>query len=131
MSQDWTNQHQTWYAIDDSSIQNPLLQKSYLLKKKENATRNKKSNFPSHIHKKKILTYAYNNADKLTRIDFSYVDIHGNLKFRLKNAISNKFVYTFGDKGELLNLFEKFGLDLDKFDGESEGGSTGGNGRQD
>ena len=131
MSQDWTNQHQTWYAIDDSSILNPLLQKSCLLKKKKMLQETKNQTFPHTHAKKKILTYAYNNADKLTGIDFSYADIHGNLKFRLKNAINNKFVYTFRDKGELLNLFEKCGLDLDKFDRESEGGSTGGNGRQD
>ena len=74
--------------------------------------------------RRKTLTYAYNNAEKLPEIDFFYADIHGNLKFRLKNAISSRFVYSFGNKGELLNLFEKFGWDLGNFDGESEGGST-------
>ena len=81
--------------------------------------------------RRKTLTYPYNNADKLPEIDFFYADIHVNLKLRLKNAISNKFVYFFRDKGELLNLFEKFGWDMDNFDIESEGGSTGDNEEQD
>ena len=77
--------------------------------------------------RRKTLTYAYSNADKLSEIDIFCADIHGNLKFGLKNAIKNKFVYSFRDEGELLNLFEKFGWDLDNFDGELEGGSTVGN----
>ena len=81
--------------------------------------------------RRKTLTYAYNNADKLPEIDFFYADIHGNLKIRLKNPINNKFVYSFRDKRELLNLFEKFGWDLGNFDAESEGGSTGDNEEQD
>ena len=77
------------------------------------------------------ITYAYSNANKLPEIVFFYIDIHGNLKFCFKNAVSNKFVYSFRDKGELLNLFEKFGWDLDNIDFESEGGSTGDNKEQD
>ena len=69
--------------------------------------------------RRKTLTYAYSNADKLSEIDIFCVG--------LKNAVKNKFVYSFRDKGELLNLFEKFGWDLDNFDGELEGGSTVGN----
>ena len=56
--------------------------------KKENATKNKKSNFSSHEEEK--LTYAYNNADKLPEIDFFYADIHSNLKFCLKNPMKKK-----------------------------------------
>ena len=56
--------------------------------KKENATKNKKSNFSSHEEEK--LTYAYNNADKLPEIDFFYADIHSNLKFCLKNLMKKK-----------------------------------------
>ena len=67
--------------------------------------------------RRKTLTYGYNN---LPEIDFFYADIHGNLKFRLKNA-----------KGELLNLSEKFGWDLENFDVESEGRSTNDNEKQD
>ena len=74
------SQYQRRYAIVDSPIQKPLLQRSCLFK---NTSKNKKSNFLSHKEKKKTLTYAYNNAD-----------IHGNLKFHLKNAINNKFVYS-------------------------------------
>ena len=81
--------------------------------------------------RRKTLTYTYNNADKLPEIDFFYVDIHSNLKFRLKNPINNKFVYSFRDKGELLKLFEKFGWELGNFDVESEGGLTGDNEEQD
>ena len=81
--------------------------------------------------RRKTITYAYSNANKLPEIDFFYIDIHGNLKFRFKNAVSNKFVYSFRDKGELLNLFEKFGWDLDNTDFESEGGSPGDNEEQD
>ena len=124
MSQDWINQHQRLYAIDDSTIQNSLFQRSCILKKEENATKNKKSNYPSHKEEKKTLTYGYSNADKLAEIDFFYAGIHSNLKFRLKNAINNKFVYSFRDKGELLNLFEKFGWHLGNFGGESEGRLT-------
>ena len=114
-----TNQHQRLYAIDNSPIQNPFLQRSC------------KSNFPSHTQKRKTLTYPYNNAEKPPGIDFFYADIQGNLKHRLKNAINNKLVYSFRDKGELLHLFEKFGWDLDNFDGESVDRSTGGNEQQD
>ena len=42
--------------------------------------------------RRKTLTYAYNNADKLPETDF-YADIHGNLKICLKNPINNKFAY--------------------------------------
>ena len=77
--------------------------------------------------RRKTLTYSYNNADKLPEIDFFYADIHGNHKFRLKNAINNKFAYSFRDKEELVNLFEKFGLDLNNFDGKLESESTVGN----
>ena len=81
--------------------------------------------------RRKTLTYAYNNADKLPEIDFFSADIHGNLKIRLKNPINNKFVYSFRDKRELLNLFEKFGWDLGNFDAESEGRLTGDNEEED
>lgn len=46
-------------------------------------------------------------GDKLLEFDFFYTGIYGYLNFPLKNAINNKFVYYFKDKGELLNLFEK------------------------
>ena len=67
MSQDWTNQHQRRYAIDDSPIQNPLLQRSCLLKKKKMQQKIKLS---LTQRRRKTLTYAYNNADKLPEIDF-------------------------------------------------------------
>ena len=92
--------------------------------KRRKCNKKQKTKLSLTQRRRKTLTYAYNNAIKLSQIDFFYVDIHGNLKFRLKNAISNKFVYFSRDKGELLNLFEKFGWDLGNFDGESECGST-------
>ena len=125
-----TNQHQRRYAIDDSPIQNPLLQRSCLLKKTK-MQQKQKIKLSLTQRRRKTLTYAYNNADKLPEIDFFYVDIHSNLKFRLKNPINNKFVYSFRDKGELLKLFEKFGWELGNFDVESEGGLTGDNEEQD
>ena len=95
----------------------------YLKKTKSN--KKQKIKFSLTQKRRKTLTYAYNNFDKLPEIDFFYADIHGNLKFRLKNAINNKFFYSFRDKGELLNLFEKFGWNLGNLDGESEeDGST-------
>ena len=87
--------------------------------------------FPLTQWRRKTLTYAYNNADSLPEIDFFYADIHGSLKFCLKNPINNKFVYSFRDKRKLLNLFEKSGWDLGNFDVESDGGSTGDNEEQD
>ena len=79
--------------------------------------------------RRKTLTYAYNNsADKSPGTDF-YRDIHGNLKFCLKNPINNKFAYVL--KAELLNLFKKFGWDFGNFDVESEGGLAGDNEEQD
>ena len=48
--------------------------------------------------RRKTVAYVYNNAGKLPEIDFFYADIHGNLKFRLKNAIYKKFVYSFRDE---------------------------------
>ena len=76
MSQDWTNQHQRRYAIDNSSIQNPLLQRSCLCKK-GNAIENKKNT----KRRRKTLILAYNNDDKLPEIDIFYAEIQGNLKF--------------------------------------------------
>ena len=131
MSQDWTNQYQGRYAIDDSPIQNPLLQRSGLLKKKKMQQKTKNQTFSLTQRRRKTLTYSYNNADKLPEIDFFSADIHGNLKIRLKNPINNKFVYSFRDKRELLNLFEKFGWDLGNFDAESEGRLTGDNEEED
>ena len=77
MSQDWTNQHQRRYAIDDNPIQNPP---KNLLKKKKMLQKTKNQTFP-HTKKK--------NSDiclQLPEIDFFYAGIHCNLKFRLKNA---------------------------------------------
>ena len=123
MSQNWTNQHQRWYTINNSPIQNHSFRAVYLKRK---CNKKQKIKLSLTQRRSKTLTYAYNNAGKLPEIDFFYSDIHGNLEFQLKNTISNKFVYSFRDKGELLNLFEKFGWDLDNF-GVSEGGSTIGN----
>ena len=75
MSQDWTNEHQRRYAIDDSTIQNPLFQRSCLLKKKENATKNRKSNFPSHKEEEKLLhipTAMLTDYLKLTTFTLTY-----------------------------------------------------------
>ena len=130
MSQDWTNQHQRRYAINDSSIQNHSFREAVYLKRRK-CNKKRKIKLSLAQRRRKILTYAYNNAEKLLEIDFFYTEIHSNLKFCLKNPISNKFVYSFRDKGELLNLFEKFGWDLGNFDVESEGGSTGDNEEQD
>ena len=130
MSQDWTNQHERRYAIDNSPIQNPLLQRSCLLKKKKSQQKRKNQTFP-HTKKKKHSHICLQQCWKLPEIDFFYADIHGNLKFRFRNPINNKFFYSFRDKGELLNLFEKFEWDLGNFDAESEGGSTGYNEEQD
>ena len=87
MSQDWTNQHQKQYAIDYSPIQNPLLQRSCLLKKRK-CNKKQKTKLSLAQKRRKTLKYAYNNADKLPEIDFLYADIHGNLKFCLKNLIN-------------------------------------------
>ena len=81
----------------------------YLKRRKCNKKQNIKLSLPQG--RRKTLIYAYNNADKLPETDFFYADIHGNLKFRLKNAINYRFVYSCRDKGELLNLFDKFGWD--------------------
>ena len=77
MSQDWTNQHQRRYAIDNSSIQNPLLQRSCLCKK-GNAIENKKT---QKEEEKPLSSPIYNNDDKLPEIDIFYAEIQGNLKF--------------------------------------------------
>ena len=87
MSQDWTNQHQRQYAIDYSLIQNPLPQRSCLLKKRK-CNKKQKIKLSLAQKRRKTLKYAYNNADKLPEIDFLYADIHGNLKFCLKNPIN-------------------------------------------
>ena len=87
MSQDWTNQYQRWYAIDYSLIQNPLLQRRCLIKKRK-CNKKQKIKLSLAQKKRKTLKYAYHNADKLPEIDYFYADIHGNLKFRLKNPIN-------------------------------------------
>ena len=55
MSQDWTNQHQQRrYTIDDSRVRfetQSFREAVYI--KKENVTKNKKSNFPSHKEEEK------------------------------------------------------------------------------
>ena len=119
MSQDCTNQHQRRYAMDYSPIQTPVLQRRCLLKKK------KMQQIFHHTKKKKTSHICLQQYWKIPELDFLYAEICGNLKFCLKNAISNKFVYCFRDKEEFLNLFLKFGWDLDTFYGESQGESTG------
>ena len=90
MSQDWTNQHQRWYTIDDSQVQfetDSFSQRSCLLKKRK-CNKKQKIKLSLAQKRRKTLKYAYNNADKLPEIDFLYADIHGNLKFCLKNPIN-------------------------------------------
>ena len=59
------------------------------------------------------------NYLKLTSYKLTYTV---TLNFVLKMLINNKLIN--------LNLFEKFGWDLDNFDCELEGGSTSGNEQQ-
>ena len=57
----------------------------------------------------KNLTYAYNNDEKLPKIDFFYADIQGNHKVHLKNAINNKFAYSFRDKESFYPFLKRLG----------------------
>ena len=115
MPQDWTNQPR--YAIDDSPIQNPLFQRSCLLKLRKY---NKKQPIKLSLtqRRKTAPTNVYSNSNSIPEIDFFYADIHSNLKFRLKNAINNNL----SNKRELLILFENFGWDLVNLDGDMVSG---------
>ena len=72
-------------------------------------------------------TIMLKNDLKLTSSMLTYTVI---LNFVLKMILIINFSTPSEIKGEFLNLFEKFGWDLDNFDGDSEGGSTGGNEQQ-
>ena len=72
-------------------------------------------------------TIMLKNYLKLTSSMLTYTVI---LNFVLKMILIINLSTPSEIKGEFLNLFEKFGWDLDNFDGDSEGGSTGGNEQQ-
>ena len=72
-------------------------------------------------------TIMLKNYLKLTSCMLTYTVI---LNFVLKMILIINLSTPSKIKGEFLNLFEKFGWDLDNFDGDSEGGSTGGNEQQ-
>ena len=72
-------------------------------------------------------TIMLKNDLKLTSSMLTYTVI---LNFVLKMILIINLSTPSEIKGEFLNLFEKFGWDLDNFDGDSEGGSTGGNEQQ-
>lgn len=44
----------------------------------------------------------------MANVDFSYANINGNLRLRLKENFNNKKVFTFKSEEELQLLFEKF-----------------------
>ena len=72
-------------------------------------------------------TIMLKNYLKLTSSMLTYTVI---LNFVLKMILIINLSTPSEIKGKFLNLFEKFGWDLDNFDGDSEGGSTGGNEQQ-
>lgn len=55
----------------------------------------------------------------MANVDFSYANINGNLRLRLKENFNNKKVFTFKSEEELQLLFEKFNWEPPEGNGDS------------
>ena len=55
----------------------------------------------------------------MANVGFSYANINGNLRLRLKENFNNKKVFTFKSEEELQLLFEKFNWEPPAGNGDS------------